>query len=173
MKQAKASKSSVKIKTESNAKGKIKRSEKFQVKKGDLLKKFSGKYFFGLGRRKTAVAKVRIYGDAGDKAAGMWVNALELEKYFPGKEMQERALAPLQILPKEDAVSLSARVTGGGKSGQAEAVRLGLARALVKYNEEYKKQLREAGYLTRDARKVERKKPGLKKARRAPQFSKR
>jgi small subunit ribosomal protein S9 len=122
-----------------------------------------------IGRRKSASARVRL-----EKGKGtIVVNGQPLEQYFPYFEWQEAVRAPLKVLAKDKDLDVSAKVTGGGKKGQATAVQLGIARALVLWNEENKKTLKALGLLTRDARVKERKKPGLKKARRAPQWSKR
>lgn len=122
-----------------------------------------------VGRRKSASARVRI-----DKGTGLIiVNGMPLAKYFPYFELQETILAPLKALSKEKDLDFSVKVNGGGKKGQSVAVQLGIARALLKWNEEFRKTLKTLGFLKRDARIKERKKPGLKKARRAPQWSKR
>jgi len=122
-----------------------------------------------VGRRKTASARVRV-----EKGTGkITVNGQELKIYFPYFEYQTKILSPLKTLGKENDLDISVKVQGGGKSGQAEAVRLGIARALVVWNEEFRKTLKTQGFLTRDSRSKERKKPGLKRARRAPQWSKR
>jgi len=130
-------------------------------------------YIRAIGRRKTAVAEVRIFPKAEEK--GFFVNKKEPNKYFPEFELQKIIFAPLKktnldLLKKG---RIEALVRGGGKRGQAEALMLGIARALVKLYPETKKILKAQGYLTRDPRMKERKKFGLKKARRAPQWSKR
>ena len=127
-----------------------------------------GKYFEGLGRRKTAVARVRFYPN---KGGDFIVNGMDYKSYFPILRYQKKAGAPL----KSSAIkgSVEVKVNGGGIMAQSEAVTLGLARALVKLNPDFKKEFRAMGYLTRDSRMVERKKFGLKKARRAPQWRKR
>lgn len=131
-----------------------------------------GKYFYATGRRKTAVAKVRVY-EQGEKP-GITVNDAELKHYFAeNKTLIEKVLSPLGVLELKDKFTVTVKVLGGGINGQAEAIRLGISRALLLINEEYKKDLKVHGYLTRDPREVERKKPGLKKARRAPQWKKR
>jgi small subunit ribosomal protein S9 len=127
------------------------------------------RYFEGIGRRKTAVARVKIVPGGSE----FLVNGMALEKFFPMPRLKVTALAPIQNLKLEDKFSVNAKVSGGGIKAQAEAIRHGLARALVVYKPELKKLLRAFGYLTRDPRMVERKKYGLKKARRAPQWSKR
>lgn len=122
-----------------------------------------------VGRRKRAAARVRI-----DKGTGViTVNGKPMAEYFPHFELQETILAPLKALSKEKDLDFSVKVAGGGKKGQSVAVQLGIARALLKWNEDFKKTLKSLGFLTRDPRIKERKKPGLKKARRAPQWSKR
>jgi len=122
----------------------------------------SSQYYYGTGRRKTAVARVRIFAGSGKDIVN-------------GKEIQLPDLArePLKIVGKNDSFDVSAKVCGGGKNGQLEAIRHGISRALIELNSEFRPTLKKAGFLTRDKREVERKKPGLKKARRAPQWSKR
>jgi len=127
-------------------------------------------YIEGIGRRKTAVARVRI---SKGKVGTSQVNERSIEKYFPLKSHQETAVAPLSALKLDETFTMEVRVKGGGVAAQAEAVRHGLARAIVKSDEAWKPQLRTAGYLTRDPRMVERKKYGKKKARVSPQWSKR
>jgi small subunit ribosomal protein S9 len=124
----------------------------------------------GLGRRKEAIARVRLV--PGD---GKWViNGRSLEDYFPNKVHQQVVSSPFAILDIEGKFDVLARIDGGGVSGQAGALRLGIARALnVIDGENNRLTLKKAGFLTRDARAVERKKAGLKKARRAPQYTKR
>jgi len=125
--------------------------------------------FRAVGRRKTAGARVRI-----DKGEGkIVVNGQDYKVYFPHFELQEIVVAPLKAVGKEKDLDVSVKVAGGGKKGQAVAVQHGLARALVLWNDEFHKTLKTLGHLTRDARSKERKKFGLKKARRAPQWSKR
>ncbi len=122
-----------------------------------------------LGRRKAASARVRI-----DRGTGkVTVNGKPLQEYFKHFIDQENVLSALKAVGKEKDLDISAKVQGGGMKGQVVAVRHGIARALVMWNEDFKKALKTIGYLTRDPRVKERKKPGLKKARRAPQWSKR
>jgi len=122
-----------------------------------------------VGRRKSASARVKI-----DKGSGkVVVNGQEMKNYFPHFILQETVLAPLKAVAKEKDLDCSVRVVGGGKQGQATAVQLGIARALVLWNEDFRKSLKTLGLLTRDPRVKERKKFGLKKARRAPQWAKR
>lgn len=129
----------------------------------------SERYYEGLGRRKTSVARVRLF----TKKQGIMVNEKSLAEYFPFAALQKKVVAPLEKMKITDKLGAVIRVHGGGITGQAEASRLGVARALVAFNAEFKKRLRRIGYLTRDSRMVERKKYGLKKARRAPQWNKR
>jgi small subunit ribosomal protein S9 len=129
-----------------------------------------GQYIEAIGRRKTAIARVRIT-PASD--ANVVVNQKPIGKYFIVPKLAQKAVAALQQLHMEDKFHVSAKVVGGGINAQAEAVRLGIARALVKSDDGFHKTLRIVGLLTRDSRKVERKKYGFKKARRAPQWAKR
>jgi small subunit ribosomal protein S9 len=123
----------------------------------------------GLGRRKEAIARVRIV-----PGTGQWkINGRTLESYFPNKVHQQIVSEPFVTLGAEGKFDVIARIGGGGTSGQAGALRLGLARALTLVDPENRPPLKKAGFLTRDARVTERKKYGLKKARKAPQYSKR
>ena len=125
--------------------------------------------YLGTGKRKTSVARVILR--PGDGAT--WINGKSIEEYFPRLIHRSTALAPLKTTELLGQYDLRVRVHGGGPSGQAGAIRHGLARALVEINPELRVPLKRAGFLTRDARIVERKKAGLHKARKAPQFSKR
>jgi small subunit ribosomal protein S9 len=123
----------------------------------------------GTGRRKEAIARVRIAA-----GTGKWtINDRALDEYFPNKVHQQLISEPFVTLGAEDAFDVVARITGGGVTGQAGALRLGIARALQIVDPENRPGLKRAGFLTRDARVKERKKAGLKKARKAPQYSKR
>ncbi len=122
-----------------------------------------------VGRRKTAAARVQIKPGSGK----IIVNGKLYSEYFPYFEWQEMVMAPLKAVGKEKTFDVSIKIVGGGQKGQAVAVQHGISRALVIWNEDLKKTLKTQGYLTRDARVKERKKPGLKRARRAPQWSKR
>jgi len=122
-----------------------------------------------VGRRKTASARVKVSKGEGK----IIVNGQDYLVYFPHFELREIVAAPLKALAKEKDLDVSVKVAGGGKKGQAVAVQHGIARALTQWNEDFHKTLKTQGYLTRDARVKERKKFGLKKARRAPQWSKR
>lgn len=123
-----------------------------------------------LGRRKEAIARVRLV-----PGTGQWsINGKPLEVYFPNKVHQQLVNSPLKLVEVEGRFDVIARITGGGVSGQAGALRLGIARALNAIDAEHNRPaLKRAGFLSRDARVVERKKAGLKKARKAPQYSKR
>lgn len=123
----------------------------------------------GTGKRKTSVARVILR--PGDGAT--WVNGRKLEEYFPREALRTLATAPLRVAGVEGRFDLRVRLHGGGVSGQAGALRHGIARALVEADPTLRVSLKREGFLTRDARQVERKKAGLKKARKAPQFSKR
>ena len=121
------------------------------------------------GRRKSSVARARV-----NKGSGQFtLNGRTLEDYFPTEKMRAHVLQPFETLEQDGQWDVSARLAGGGTTGQAGALRLAIARALAEYDPDWRTPLKQAGMLTRDARKVERKKYGLKKARRAPQFSKR
>jgi small subunit ribosomal protein S9 len=123
----------------------------------------------GTGKRKTSVARVILR--PGDGAT--WINGRSLESYFPREAHRSTATAPLRVAGVEGRFDIRARIHGGGPSGQAGALRHGIARALVEADPELRGVLKREGFLTRDARIVERKKAGLHKARKAPQFSKR
>lgn len=126
------------------------------------MKNNSDKYFYGTGRRKSAIARVRIFPGSG--------------KYLLNNKeatLTPETLAPIKLVGKIFDLDVSIKVSGGGKTGQTEAIRHGIARALILMNPEFRPTIKKAGFLTRDQREVERKKPGLKKARRAPQWSKR
>lgn len=129
----------------------------------------NGEMSRAVGRRKCASARVRLTPGKGN----ITVNGIDYKTYFSFFALQEQVLAPLKAMAKENDLDISVKVAGGGKKGQADAVQLGIARALVKWNEDFKKTLKSLDLLKRDARKKERKKFGLKKARRAPQWSKR
>ncbi|MFN6991192.1 MAG: 30S ribosomal protein S9 [Fervidobacterium sp.] len=128
--------------------------------------------YMGTGRRKTSTARVYLKSGSGKiEINGKEYN--DFNEYFENKVWTLHAIEPLKVTGLEGTFDILIRVQGGGKNGQAGAVRLGLARALVSFNPDLRKVMREKGFLTRDPRMVERKKYGLKKARRAPQFSKR
>jgi len=126
-------------------------------------------YFYGTGKRKTAIARVRLLPGGGT----IIINGKPLEELFPQLALQAAILEPLRVTGTLDRFNTVAKVEGGGISGQAGAIRHGIARALVKADEGLKPLLRHYGLLTRDARVKERKKYGLKRARKAPQYTKR
>ncbi len=126
-------------------------------------------YFRGTGRRKESVARVRLYPGTGE----VTVNGRSLDNFFPNRRHRIEALAPLVHLELKGNYDVVAKLEGGGMTGQAGALRLGIARALVVSDETFRAELKKGGFLTRDARIKERKKYGLKGARKRPQFSKR
>ena len=124
---------------------------------------------YATGRRKRATARVYLSEGTGN----ILINDLPLDKYFGREVAKILVRQPLKLLECDEIFDFSVKVSGGGSFGQAGAIRHGISRALEKKNSEYRVALKAAGYLTRDSRKVERKKVGLRKARKAPQFSKR
>jgi len=146
-----------------HAKGDVSASRNVEISKPKT------RYIEAVGRRKTAIARVRLSVGTG-KAI---VNDMDPVAYFTLPRLVAAAIAPLVELKLKDNFDLSAHVSGGGIHAQAEAVRLGVARAIVEKNPEWKKRLRAMGYMTRDSRMVERKKYGKLKARRSPQWAKR
>lgn len=130
---------------------------------------FKGKYNGAVGRRKEAVARVRLYSGTGQ----ILINGKDYKYYYTNESQREAIYAPLKLLGLEKKFDISAVVSGGGKSGQLDAICHGTSRALVESDESYRTTLKKSGFLTRDPRAKERKKCGLKRARKAPQFSKR
>jgi small subunit ribosomal protein S9 len=126
-------------------------------------------YHYGLGRRKTAVARVRLYPGAG----AVVINGKPMEEVITSPFWRQDMLTPLAVTDNLNAFNVQVKVEGGGSAGWTGAIRHGIARALLKADEGYRGVLREHGLLTRDPRVKERKKPGLKRARKAPQFTKR
>ena len=126
-------------------------------------------YFYGTGRRKQSVARVRVYSGTGK----ITINGRDIDDYFGLETLKLVVRQPLTVAEIEGKFDIVVRVAGGGVSGQAGAIRHGLSRALLQYDENLRPVLKKAGVLTRDPRMKERKKYGLKAARRAPQFSKR
>ncbi len=131
--------------------------------------KKSERYFEAVGRRKTAIARVRMYTRSGD----VTINGRKYGEYFPTIDLQKTVEDALQKMKLWGRFRVSVKVSGGGVHAQAEAVRHGLARCLIKFNPDFRKRLKRVGFLKRDPRAKERKKFGLKKARRAPQWAKR
>ena len=131
---------------------------------------FEGKpYFYGTGRRKSSVARVRVYNGTGK----ITINDRDIDDYFGLETLKLIVRQPMALTGTTDKFDIVCRVNGGGVTGQAGAIRQGVARALLQYDAELRAELKKAGFLTRDPRMKERKKYGLKGARRAPQFSKR
>jgi len=128
------------------------------------------KYYEAVGRRKTAIARVRLF-TKGDKS--FLVNEKPLSHYFPSSELQKIVVSPLETMKCLDKFQILTIVKGGGLSSQAEAIRHAISRALTLFNPDFRKRLKKAGFLKRDPRMKERKKFGLKRARRAPQWQKR
>lgn len=127
-------------------------------------------YYYGTGKRKRAIARVRLYKNGkGD----LTVNDADGQQYFKLSKLHATIQSPLKLTALTKKFDISVKVDGGGIVSQAEAIRHGVSRALLQYDEALRLTLKKAGFLTRDSRIKERKKPGLKKARRAPQFSKR
>lgn len=155
-------------KTEKKTEKKIKKTVKKEpIKK---VEEESTRYFEAVGRRKTSLARVRLFTQ-GEKT--LTINGKPYKEYFSTLDLQQIAVNSLKKMKGFERFRVTARVRGGGIHSQAEAVRHGISRALVKFNPDFRKRLRRAGFLTRDPRARERKKPGLKRARRAPQWSKR
>ena len=126
-------------------------------------------YFYGTGRRKKSVARVRVYAGTGK----ITINDRDIDDYFCLETLKLIVRQPLALTGTADKFDIVCKVAGGGVTGQAGAIRHGLSRALLQYDENLRPELKKAGFLTRDPRMKERKKYGLKGARRAPQFSKR
>lgn len=135
------------------------------------VKAEAGRYFYAVGKRKTAIAQVRIYPT--DTPTDVLVNDKKLELYFSVQRFADVVKSALNSVGLSEKFNITVKVTGGGINAQAEAIRLGISRALIKFDETLRKVLKAEGFLTRDARVVERKKPGLKKARKSPQWAKR
>jgi len=170
-----------KKKTSKKSKKKVEKKKKKQVKakepaveveeKPKIAKEKESKYIEAVGRRKTAVARVRIWPK--DPQKEFLVNGKPYQEYFPSFDLQYIVKEALKKVDCLDKFKISVLVRGGGLHGQAEAIRHGIARALVLLEPEFRKKLKRAGFLTRDPRMRERKKFGLKRARRAPQWQKR
>lgn len=134
------------------------------------VKKIEGKYFFSVGRRKRAIATLRLYETGKGEII---INDKSLAEYFPQFELQNEITKPLKASGHYDSHTITVHVSGGGMRGQADSVQLAIARALILMDATLHQGLKKQDFLTRDPRKKERKKPGLKRARRAPQWSKR
>lgn len=127
------------------------------------------RYYEAVGRRKSAIARIRLF----TKGSEIIINGKPLEDYFSTHELRQIVEAPFRKMKNLGKFRTEIKVVGGGLRGQAEAIKHGISRALIKFNPDFRKRLKKAGYLTRDARVKERRKYGLKKARRAPQWQKR
>jgi len=127
-------------------------------------------YYYATGKRKTSVAKVRLYPNGQGKVE---VNGQPAQEYFTVGTQMGTILEPLKVVEQEKNVDIVVEVMGGGTTGQAQAIRHGVAKSLLVMDETFRPALKRKGFLTRDARRVERKKPGLRKARRSPQWAKR
>lgn len=128
------------------------------------------KYYYSTGKRKTSVAKVRLFPNGEGKIE---VNGKAAQDYFTVNTQIGTILEPLKTVEQEKNVNITVEVQGGGTTGQAQAIRHAIAKSLLVMDETFRPALKRRGFLTRDARRVERKKPGLKKARRSPQWAKR
>lgn len=148
---------------------KIEKTEEGEKKPATHHAPKKDKYYEATGRRKTAISRVRLY----TKVKTLTVNNKPLDEYFKVARFQKAAFEPIEKMKIGDKLGAIVKVSGGGHMAQSEATRLAVARALIKFNPIFKKRLRKLGFLTRDSRAVERKKYGLKKARRAPQWKKR
>ncbi|MBU1018342.1 MAG: 30S ribosomal protein S9 [Patescibacteria group bacterium] len=131
--------------------------------------KFSGKYYYACGKRKTSIARVRLYKGTGK----VIINGKDSKDYLPTSDLLEILKSPAKLVKKDKDFDISAKVLGGGSVGQAEAIRHGVAKALLVFDPELRPALKKAGFITRDSRIKERKKYGLKRARKSPQWSKR
>jgi len=163
-------KAAPKKRASAHAKTTVMVSEAVATKKSAAPALVEGKYIAAIGRRKEATARVRMI--PGGKGT-IVVNARAFDDYFPVEWQRQSILSPLVAVGQQDSYDISVKVEGGGMNGQAESVRHGIARALLLIDENYRKTLRRAGYLTRDPRAKERKKPGLKRARKRGQWAKR
>jgi small subunit ribosomal protein S9 len=127
-------------------------------------------YLSSIGKRKTAIARVKLYPEGSGEVT---VNGMKMKDYFDTPMQRENALAPLVLIDKKNAFDIEAVIVGGGKTGHSDALRHAISRVLLLVNPDVRSDLKRAGFLRRDARIKERKKPGLKRARRAPQWQKR
>lgn len=148
-----------------------KKTEDITEKDSDAAKKrVRHSYLYAVGRRKTSVARVRLFKKGEGK---LTVNDKDADKYFPTQELRDIVKQPLASVGKLKEFDITIKVSGGGSRGQAEASRHGISRVLELFDKDLRKTLKPHGYLKRDPRRKERKKPGLKRARRAPQWAKR
>ncbi len=145
-------------------------AEQQESKSEEKDEKKKNEYLYAVGKRKTSVAQVRVFKKGNGDVN---VNQKDYKKYFPTPDLQDVLLNAVRIVGQDGKLDISVKVMGGGVNGQAEAARHGIAKALIQLNPNFRKPLKKAGFLTRDPRKKERKKPGLKRARKAPQWKKR
>jgi len=160
------------VKTEAKPKTEVKTKVKTGPKtksKAKAKDKTEDRYIEAVGRRKTATARVRVW----TKGKGFVVNGMDMKEYFPTQDLQTTITSPIDMLNIEEKFKISVLVKGSGKIAQSVAVRHGLSRVLIKINPELRKRLKKAGYLKRDPRMRERKKFGLRRARKSTQWSKR
>lgn len=158
-------------KGKASAKAGIKEKDKEKELEGDdKPKRVRHSYLYAVGRRKRAVARVRLFKKGEGKIT---INEKPFDKYFPTAQAQQIVVQPLEAVGKLKEFDFTIKVAGGGPQGQVVAVRHGISRALLVFDKDLRTTLKPYGFLTRDSRRKERKKPGLKRARRAPQFSKR
>lgn len=153
-----------------------KKTKKKSLSSKARRKSSEGRYYEAVGRRKKAVARVRLFTSGASQSiteGNLIINNKPYKEYFPILALQKKIEAPFLRLKSTKRFKGTVKVKGGGPTGQADAVRHGIARALVLFDDNFRKKLKKAGYLKRDPRKKERKKFGLKKARRAPQWRKR
>lgn len=146
------------------------KKENIAIEKSEEPIKFKGKFIKAIGRRKSSIAQVRLYKNG---AGNIIINNRKINNFFPLITHRSIISQPLKLAGHLKDFDFSILVKGGGKNGQAEAIRHGISRALIAAEKEFKPILKAKDLLTRDSRKKERKKPGLKKARRAPQWAKR
>ncbi|MFA5021939.1 MAG: 30S ribosomal protein S9 [Patescibacteria group bacterium] len=147
-----------------------KKTEQDQTELESQKKRVRHSYLYAVGRRKKSIARVRLVKKGEGKII---VNKKEYDQYFPTLELKQLITQPLEAIGKLKEFDISIKVAGGGKHGQAEACRHGIARALVLFDKDLRKVIKPYGFLRRDPRRRERKKPGLKRARRGPQWAKR
>ncbi|MBI2063415.1 MAG: 30S ribosomal protein S9 [Candidatus Yanofskybacteria bacterium] len=178
-KTAKEKVAKVKVEKKITAEPKKQAATKEKIIEPQAVRPAAEKYYESIGRRKRAVARVRVYtkkstdAQVSEDKALIIVNDKPYNEYFRTSELQNTVEAPLKKLKSLNRFKATAKVFGGGTSGQAGAIKLGLSRALVLFDQNFSKKLRKSGYLTRDSREKERRKYGLKKARKAPQWAKR
>jgi small subunit ribosomal protein S9 len=149
---------------------KTKETTKIEPKKTEVLHK-KVDYLYAVGKRKTSIARIRLHTKKAD--GNVLINEKDYKKYFPYFEFQQIVMAPFTLLGLLGKYDVTVKVNGGGLKSQAESIRHGLTRVLLLLDPNFRKALRGAGFVTRDSRVKERKKPGLKRARRAPQWQKR